>query len=1284
MKKFLVLLITLSSLKIVSQVPILNEPFTTANVITQALPSGWTRDAGTGWVSDDGTGSFVPSCALAGSSAGTLVVADNSSPGLAFIQSKLFSSAGYSNITMEWNQFNASSAPSMTLEWSADGASWTTITAFTNNPATDIWYNATATLQTAADQNPTLYVRFSYIADGLGSTNYNFIGLDDVKVFGTVSPSNYYWNGGNTIASPAAGGSGSWATIGGWRIASPIGPQANWLNNSYAVFSGTAGLVTVNASRTALGYSFNTSSYTLQTTSPAPQILTGPISLDNNVELVLAPNFTNTGSGIIGIGNVNGIGACFITIFANSTSTAGAARLDLATANASINVPTNIVSASGIGLAGYVATANGCVINGNITNNSTLRTIIGATTGILNVNGVIGGSAGLQISAGATGGLGRINFNNTNTYAGSTIFNAASTATIALGTNNAFPNTTNLTMGAAANVFTNTFGGIFDLNGYNQTIGNIGNGAGSGTVIVGSGTITNNSSISNSTLTITQTTAGSFNRSIRDGAVSKIAIVKNGSSALTLNGLGTAYGFSGGLDINAGELRFNPTSSPVNISSCPVTLNGGILSSSSISLSSVVNFSTLNVADNSTISLSSTNAHTLNFAASNVLGWTPSRTLTIIGWQGIYTNTVGSSGTVGKIFVGSMVSGLSASQLSQIKFFDGSAYYDATILSTGEIVPVPAVLLTQLQALYCSYTATSNVEFIWADSLNTPSTQFNWRYRFKLFDGTNNIIWTTSNEWPILQFYQVSGVLFNTTYTVSVAWSNDNGSNFSAYGATCALTSPSNPTTQLSSSFCGSSPANYTTMIIADFVAGATQYEYRFATPTATQTLLKSNNNFILAQVPGLLSNTTYSVSVRVFVNGLFGSYGPSCNLTTPNGPTTQLSSSFCGSSPATYTTFIIADFVAGATQYEYRFATPTVTQTLLKSNNNFILAQVPGLLNNTTYSVSVRVFVNGSFGSYGSSCNLTTPNGPTTQLSSSFCGSSPATYTTFIIADFVAGATQYEYRFATPTVTQTLLKSNNNFILAQVAGLSNNTTYSVSVRVLVNGSFGNYGSSCNITTPNAPTTKLSPSFCGSSPATYTTFVIADFVPGLVTQYEYRFATPTVTQTLLKSNNNFILAQVGGLTISTTYSVQVRVLFNGVWGNYGPVCSITTPGSLRPAHEPETTEPIKEVEEMQQAQQTRSTVGINSESVDATKKLFEATVYPNPYQNEFAINISNYNLQEQLSIKVVDATGRLIEQQVLMPEQLKNISLGTNYDAGVYVITIKHRNNIKYIKLIKQ
>lgn len=164
------------------------------------------------------------------------------------------------------------------------------------------------------------------------------------------------------------------------------------------------------------------------------------------------------------------------------------------------------------------------------------------------------------------------------------------------------------------------------------------------------------------------------------GSISKI-----GNGTLLLSNAGNT--FSGSTTISAGEIRTNPATTPAT-SASQMNLSGGELSTTGISAgTTLTNSSTLQLSDNSTIVLEANN-HSLKFADSHLLSWTSLKYIKVYGWQGA-SWTVPTSGSNGKIFVGTTAAGLTAAQLAEIKFFNTSdaRFYNAAQLASGEIVP---------------------------------------------------------------------------------------------------------------------------------------------------------------------------------------------------------------------------------------------------------------------------------------------------------------------------------------------------------------------------------------------------------------------------------------------------------------------------------------------------------------------------------------------------------------------------------------------------------------------
>ena len=341
--------------------------------------------------------------------------------------------------------------------------------------------------------------------------------------------------------------------------------------------------------------------------------------MGNNIGLTFAPN-VNTGtpvSGAISVGNISGSGSANITISsAQGSATNIAQRLNIATTSASITVPINITSAGGSGngtVAAIVATATGTSLSStaSITNNTEVKTVIGATSGFdITANGVISGSADLMFAAGASGGAGTVTLNAANTYTGATIFNAANSGVIRLGITNALPTGTNVTM---ANSSSN--GGIFDLNGFNQTIGSLTSG-------VGGGSIRNNGA-TDATLTISGSTSPpAFGLVIADGTTNKTLLTRAGTGTLTLSGANT---YTGATTINAGTLSISSiangaANSGIGASTnaaANLVLGGGTLQYTGATASTDRNF-TLTAATTSTIN--NTNQLTITGASTATTG----------------------------------------------------------------------------------------------------------------------------------------------------------------------------------------------------------------------------------------------------------------------------------------------------------------------------------------------------------------------------------------------------------------------------------------------------------------------------------------------------------------------------------------------------------------------------------------------------------------------------------------------------------------------------------------
>jgi hypothetical protein len=169
----------------------------------------------------------------------------------------------------------------------------------------------------------------------------------------------------------------------------------------------------------------------------------------------------------------------------------------------------------------------------------------------------------------------------------------------------------------------------------------------------------------------------------------------------------------------------------------------------------------------------------------------------------------------------------------------------------------------------------------------------------------------------------------------------------------------------------------------------------------------------------------------------------------------------------------IFADLVPFATGYRFRVTNtlnPIDVQTIDRPIRDLRMSLLSNIQYNTTYSVDVAVRnTDGTYLSYGSVCNITTPLFPTTFLQDSQCDDYQVTSDTeTLFAESFSGAAQY--RFLLTNAALSYSQSVDRFLrtvsLNNFTGLLPTTTYSVSVAIQLNGVWGPYGKTCTIITP--------------------------------------------------------------------------------------------------------------------------------------------------------------------------------------------------------------------------
>ncbi len=458
-------------------------------------------------------------------------------------------------------------------------------------------------------------------------------------------------------------------------------PTATWSNGSTCSVIGNTGSTPTGLGQTFHNFTWNSAGMTQACgLSGGLTTVNGTLSLisTNAKELRLTSSNGSAYSG--SFGNID-ISGGILTLIGSSTS---------GTNTSTVSVSGNLtLSGSGILEMNGGDNAGTSILNiaGNLTTSGTsvIRRTFSASSSI-----VFNKSSGIQYMTQTAGTIS--NTINWNIGTGST------TNTLELGSN--------VNLGSGTGTLTVADGSALDLKGYALTgsFGTTINGTGvsnSGAFYTSTGTpsfarpITLGTSAlikssgtsltltggvvtaSGKNLTIDGTGSTTFSTAAISGAGS---VVKNGAGNLTYSFANT---YTGSTTLNAGTLTLGATTAIATAGTGGgVILNGGTYSSGSSTGFTVgtssLNMGTLTLTENTALSLG-TGGHSLYFAASNGVGWTNGKTLAITGWTG----SAGTTGTAGKIFIGSSSSGLTAGQLLQITINSS----EVEQLSTGEIVP---------------------------------------------------------------------------------------------------------------------------------------------------------------------------------------------------------------------------------------------------------------------------------------------------------------------------------------------------------------------------------------------------------------------------------------------------------------------------------------------------------------------------------------------------------------------------------------------------------------------
>ena len=336
------------------------------------------------------------------------------------------------------------------------------------------------------------------------------------------------------------------------------------------------------------------------------------------------------------------------------------------------------------------------------------------------------------------------------------------------------------------------------------------------------------------------------------------------------------------------------------------------------------------------------------------------------------------------------------------------------------------------------------------------------------------------------------------------------------------------------------------------------------------------------------LSSVTIPNSVTSISNFAFNSCSGLTSVTIPNSVTSIGGYAFFSCSSLTSVT--IPNSVTSINEGAFSYCTSLTSITIPNSVTYIDLLAFYNCISLTSLVCNIAnplsINPNVFNGVNQSACSLTVPAGslaayqaaavwqnfnfpiiiPTSKVTANLCGATLSSLNANINANYVAGYQAYRFEVTNGLTVNTIEVNKYNFSLTQTPGITYNTTYGVRVAVKIGGNWGEYGVSCNVTTPalsssTVISTKINPVFCGTTLAALDTKIAALTVYG-ATGYRFEIVKGGVTTVYDSPNYNFKLSQAGVAAYGTTYTIRVAAQVNGIYGDYGTSCTVSSPAAL--------------------------------------------------------------------------------------------------------------------------
>ncbi len=187
----------------------------------------------------------------------------------------------------------------------------------------------------------------------------------------------------------------------------------------------------------------------------------------------------------------------------------------------------------------------------------------------------------------------------------------------------------------------------------------------------------------------------------------------------------------------------------------------------------------------------------------------------------------------------------------------------------------------------------------------------------------------------------------------------------------------------------------------------------------------------------------------------------------------------------------------------------------------------------------------------------------PNTQLVSTQCGQLIPDLSGSFYCTPVANAQDYEWEITNTTLGYSFTKQRGLGVVSitktDFLNLQFGQTYNVRVRAKVGGIWGSFSTSCAITL-GTPLTQLQTAMCGTTIPNLNGWFYCNQIFG-AQDYEWEFTNTTLGYSFTRVRNqattSLLRTDVIGLQFGQTYNVRVRAKVGGIWGSFGPTCTLT-------------------------------------------------------------------------------------------------------------------------------